>query len=248
MTPTLIFLHGGPGFKDYLKPYFLQLEKRFNCIFYDQIRGPEVTIDDQVNELHSLVQQSSSKVVLIGHSWGGVLATKYASTYEDNLAGLVLMSTGLKASQWSDEFRAELNNLGLEDAPPEKIFLTPSELEFGKPLLDATWEGFSEETFDHIFSTYLNNYDLTEAFQGLHVPVLNIFGEKDVRFPLRVTKSLKQLKKDVVELEILNAGHFPFLLIENRKKITDLIEEIFADQNPNRTTNETNFIAPTKTS
>ncbi len=224
---TLIFLHGGPGFKDYLKPYFTQLEKSFTCIFYDQIRGPEVTIQDQINELQSIVKKSSKKVVLVGHSWGGVLATQYASTYEDHLAGLVLISTGLKASQWRDEFRAELSQLGLEDASLEEIFLTPAELELGKPLLEATGESFSEETFDHLFSTYLSNYDLTEDFQKLQLPVLNIYGDKDVRFPLRVTKSFQKLKKDVIELELPNAGHFPFLLIENRKKIADLIEKNF---------------------
>jgi len=229
MASTLIFLHGGPGFKDYLKPYFTQLEKRFKCIFYDQIRGPKVTIQDQINELHSLVLNSPNKAVLIGHSWGGVLATKYASAYEDQLAGLVLMSTGLNASHWRDEFRAELKNLGLVDASLEEIFLTPIELEFGKPVLDATGESFSEETFDHIFSTYLSNYDLTKDFQNLQIPVLNIFGEKDVRFPLRVTRSFQKLKKDVIELELPNTGHFPFLLIENRKKIAELIEENFTD-------------------
>lgn len=229
MTSTLIFLHGGPGFKDYLKPYFTQLEKKFNCIFYDQIRGPKVTIDAQISELHSLVLKSSQQVILIGHSWGGVLATKYASEHEDKLAGLVLMSTGLNSSQWRDEFRAELKNLGLEDASPEEIFLTPAELEVGKPVLDATGESFSEETFDNIFSTYLSNYDLTNEFQNLQIPVLNIFGEKDVRFPKRVAKSIKSLKRDVIELELANTGHFPFLLIENREKIAELIEKKFAD-------------------
>lgn len=226
---TLIFLHGGPGFRDYLKPYFTQLEKSFRCVFYDQLRGPEVTIQDLVSELHSVVQKSSDKVVLVGHSWGGVLAVKYASVYEDKLAGLVLMSTGLKASQWRDEFRKELHDLALEDASPEEIFLTPPEVEVGKPVLDMTWESFSEETFDSLFSTYLSNYDLTENFQNLQIPILNIFGEKDVRFPLRVTKSFKKLKENVIELELPNTGHFPFLSVENQKKITNLIEENFAN-------------------
>ncbi|HEX7675979.1 MAG TPA: alpha/beta hydrolase [Bdellovibrio sp.] len=227
MSCTLIFLHGGPGFRDYLRPYFTQLEKRFECVFYDQVRGTAVTMQDMVSELHSVVQKASNKVVLVGHSWGGVLATQYASIHEDKLTGLVLMSTGLKASQWRDEFRAELRNLGLEDAPPEKIFLTLPELDIGRPLLDATWESFSEETFDHLFSTYLSNYDLTENFRKLQIPVLNIFGERDVRFPLRVTTSFKQIKKDIIELELPNTGHFPFLLPENRTQISKLIEETF---------------------
>jgi pimeloyl-ACP methyl ester carboxylesterase len=229
MKSTLIFLHGGPGFSDYLKPYFTELETKFDCIFYDQVRGPLVTLREQMSELHSLVLKSRNKVVLIGHSWGGVLATNYASTYEEKLAGLVLMSTGLNALQWRDEFRAELKNLGLENASPEEIFLAPAEREIGKLLLVSVEQTFSEETFDHIFSTYLNTYDLTKNLQRLQIPVLNIFGANDVRFPLRVARSFRKIKKDVIELELPNTGHFPFLLIENRKKISKLIIENFAD-------------------
>lgn len=229
MKPVLIFLHGGPGFRDYLRPYFTELEKKFNCIFYDQSRGPKITIQDQLNELHALVQKTATKVVLIGHSWGGVLATAYASIHQDRLAGLVLMSTGLKASHWRDEFRAELRSHGLEDAPPEKIFLTPLEYELGKSLLEGIEESFSEETFDHLYSTYLKNYDLTDSFKKLRIPIINIFGKNDIRFPLRVTKFLRQLKTDITEIELPNTGHFPFLLADNRKEIAELIEKYFFD-------------------
>ena len=43
---TIIFLHGGPGFKDYLKPYFNPLDSEFKCVFYDQKRGSEVGIEE----------------------------------------------------------------------------------------------------------------------------------------------------------------------------------------------------------
>lgn len=229
MTSTLIFLHGGPGFNDYLKPYFIELEKKFRCIFYDQMRGPEITMRDLVNELHALVLSCSGKVVLIGHSWGGVLAIEYATTHEEKLAGLILMSTGLNSSQWRDDFRVELKSLGLEEASPEEIFFTFHESEHGKPFLNSMAESFSEETFDNVFSTYLSSYDLTKAFQNLKIPILNIFGEKDVRFPLRVTRAFKTINPEVSELELPDTGHFPFLLSENREKIVDLIEKNFAD-------------------
>lgn len=47
---TIIFIHGGPGFKDYLKPYFNELENEFKCIFYNQKRGSKVRIEDLINE------------------------------------------------------------------------------------------------------------------------------------------------------------------------------------------------------
>lgn len=46
MKTNLIFLHGGPGFKDYLKDYFVELSNDFECIFYDQSRGNTVGIGE----------------------------------------------------------------------------------------------------------------------------------------------------------------------------------------------------------
>ena len=229
MSLTFIFLHGGPGFKDYLEPYFNSLEKKFTCVFYDQVRGSKVQIKDQVDQLNDFVQESASRVVLVGHSWGGVLATQYASLYSEKLAGLVLISTGLNTTQWKDEFRAELKSLDLEDAPPENIFLTSKELELGKPLLDSTWEGFSEETFDSLDASFLGDYDLTNVLAKLHIPILNVYGQKDIRFPTRVAKSFRKYNRNLTDLEISDAGHFPFLLKENRDKIIKLIETTFAD-------------------
>jgi proline iminopeptidase len=230
MYPTLIFLHGGPGFRDYLRPYFSSLEDRFKCVFFDQTRGASVEIHHLLEQLDGIVNAESGKVVLIGHSWGGVLGTEYASRYEEKLAGLVLISTGLKASQWKEEFRLELKNLSLEDAPPEKIFLIPAEEELGRPLLDSTWSSFSGETFDNLNATYLSNYDLTLKIAHIKIPILNIFGENDVRFPTRVTKTFRTLNDRIVDCEISKAGHFPFLLDSNKKKIIKLIDQIFSNR------------------
>ncbi len=227
MSPTLIFLHGGPGFRDYLKPYFSSLDEYFRCVFFDQVRGDSIKIEDQLTQLDQIIKSENNQVVLIGHSWGGVLATAFASHCPEKLAGLVLISTGLKASHWKDEFRNELKNLNLEDATPEQIFLTSEELETGRALLDSAWIEFSVETFDSLNSTYLQDYDLTGTLSNLTIPILNIFGQNDVRFPKRVTKSFSKNNSRVIDLEILGAGHFPFLLESNRKKITENIHRLF---------------------
>ena len=151
---SIIFLHGGPGFKDYLKPYLSDLKADFNCIFYDQKRGAKIRIDDLVLELDKLVESQSDKPILLGHSWGGVLGTEYTKRFQSKVSGLVLMSTGLNASQWV-QWNKELDDLGLGDAPPEKLFLTSIELENGKKLLDETMKTFSGETFDSIFELSL---------------------------------------------------------------------------------------------
>lgn len=227
MKPVFIFLHGGPGFRDYLRPYFETLESDFRCVFYDQLRGAEVTMDPLLAQLDAIVESQQNKVVLIGHSWGGVLATQYALTHQEKLAGLVLMSTGLNITQWRDEFHAELAARNLEGAAPEKIYLVEDELQLGNTLLASTWEIFSEETFDQLFETYVKDYDLTQEIAKIQVPILNIFGDGDVRFPPRVSRTFRSFNQRIEDFEMKNAGHFPFLLEENRQKIVALLKQKF---------------------
>jgi pimeloyl-ACP methyl ester carboxylesterase len=223
---TIIFLHGGPGFNDYLKPYLSDLDSDFNCIFYNQKRGPKIKVDDLVLELDKLIESQNDKPILLGHSWGGVLATEYIKRFQGKVSGLVLMSTGLNASQWV-QWNKELDDLGLGDAPPEKLFLTSIELENGKKLLDETMKSFSGETFDSIFESYLKKYDLLNDLRSINVPILNIFGEKDLRFSRSVTRTFRNYNKSIIDIEIKNAGHFPFLEKGNRKSITSSIVKNF---------------------
>jgi len=215
---TIIFLHGGPGFNDYLKPYLLDLKSDFNSVFYNQKRGKEITIDDLVMELDQLIGSQSDKPILLGHSWGGVLAVEYIKRFQSKTSGLILMSTGLNASQWV-QWNSELDDLGLEDASPEELFLTSIELDNGNYLLDETMKTFCGETFDSIFDSYLSKYDLLHDLSNIEVPILNIYGEKDLRFSKNVSNTFKNFNKSIIDIEIPNAGHFSFLNIDNRKNI-----------------------------
>ena len=223
---TIIFLHGGPGFNDYLKPYLSELNSDFNCIFYNQKRGAKIKVDDLVLELDKLIESQNDKPILLGHSWGGVLATEYIRRFQAKVSGLVLMSTGLNAYQWV-EWNKKLDDLGLGDASIEKILLTSTELENGINLLDKAMKSFSGETFDSIFDSYLKTYDLLYALGSINVPILNIFGEKDLRFSRDITKTFRNYNKSIIDIEIKNAGHFPFLEKGNRKSIISSIVKSF---------------------
>lgn len=220
---TIIFLHGGPGFKDYLRPYFFDL-KSFNCVFYDQIQGSKVFLEDQLGELDQKVSQQSGEVILLGHSWGGVLASNFVIRYPNKIKALVLMCTGLNFDVWTKAFHEELEKLGLQNASMEDIFLAPNEKEIGKIFLDKTNADFSRETFDHLFETYLRKYNIEYEFSKLQIPIINIFSENDVRFPVKIARQIANVNSKVKNFEIPQAGHFPFLLLENRKLIFQILE------------------------
>lgn len=228
VKPVLIFLHGGPGFKDYLKPFFLELGIKFDCIFYDQIQGPKVCVLDLITQLDGIVNRHPSKqIILVGHSWGGTLAVEYAIQYQAKIAGLVLLSAGLCREHWFDEFHQELKDLGLEDAGPNEIYLGPEDIEWGSVFLQKCWDTFSEETFASLNQNSVNNFNLIESFALLTLPIINVFGQNDIRFPARILRKYNQYNPRVRNLEISKAGHFPFLNELGKVQIHDLLLSTF---------------------
>jgi pimeloyl-ACP methyl ester carboxylesterase len=54
------------------------------------------TLHQKVWELHTLLEKGGTKppYVLVGHSYGGCIVRQYASTYPDEVAGMVLVEAG----------------------------------------------------------------------------------------------------------------------------------------------------------
>lgn len=119
-STLIICLHGGPGncFR-YLMNCKTLADKGYRVVFYDQ-RGSglsqrfsmaEYTISDvkaleraYYDDLRAIIaaQRRSpvQKVVLLGHSWGAMLASAYAGKYPQEIAGLILAEPG--GLKWED--------------------------------------------------------------------------------------------------------------------------------------------------
>jgi proline iminopeptidase len=93
----LVVVHGGPSLnQDYLLPQLYKLAENNLVIFYDQ-RGSGrsletkldekyINIDQFVEDLETLrISLGFDKFILMGHSWGGLLAMKYAVEHQENL-------------------------------------------------------------------------------------------------------------------------------------------------------------------
>lgn len=193
-----------------------------NCVFYTQKQGSMVTVDDLVSQLDELVEKESSKPWLFGHSWGGVLAIEYAKKFQDKLAGVSLLGTGLSTDQWF-RFKSDLEAKGLQDASPEETFLTINELSVGKKFLEEIWEGFSDDTFESISDAYLENFNLLKDLPNLEIPLLSFYGENDLRFSPEVARSFCDYNSAIIGKELPDSGHFPFLSENNRNEMISMI-------------------------
>jgi proline iminopeptidase len=99
----VIVLHGGPDFDHgYLLPELDQLKDAFRLIYYDQrgrgrsaehVRPEEVTLASDVDDLDEVRQHFRLDApVLLGHSWGTVLALEYALQHPTRVSHLILMN------------------------------------------------------------------------------------------------------------------------------------------------------------
>jgi proline-specific peptidase len=100
----LLIVHGGPGAShDYFLPYLFPLARHNQLVFIDErgsgrserLEDPKLyTVENMVEDVEAVREGLGlSKISLLGHSYGGVLAQAYALKYQANLSHLILCST-----------------------------------------------------------------------------------------------------------------------------------------------------------
>jgi proline iminopeptidase len=112
----VLLLHGGPGadHTDFL-PYLRPLARHCRLVLLDQ-RGSghseriadkrRYHLDYMVQDLEALRKHLNLKRwVVLGHSFGGILAQAYAVRYPHHVAGLVLAGTASTAKAINSDFR-----------------------------------------------------------------------------------------------------------------------------------------------
>lgn len=101
----LVLLHGGPGATHhYFHPTFSRAARFAQVVYYDQRGcglstynpGAGYTVEQAVDDLDRLRDElGCERWVVLGHSWGGLVAQRYALTYPERVAGLVLVCAEL---------------------------------------------------------------------------------------------------------------------------------------------------------
>lgn len=138
--PPIIFLHGGPG--GYVHSAIIQQMKEvaqqgYDIYLYDQIgsglsdrlpKPKDYSFERHLNDLNEIIskQINSPKVILLGHSFGAVLATHFAANHPDKVEKLILSSPGdLQPYKTNDD--GTMLDLSI-------IYPTPNEYHFKTPI------------------------------------------------------------------------------------------------------------------
>jgi pimeloyl-ACP methyl ester carboxylesterase len=113
-SPRVIFLHGGPGMYGYMQTFCEEFSIHCNAVYYEQ-RGSkqgrfETGIDDHLQDLINIVDHysSESKPIVVGHSWGAMLAILFAGSHSNMIAKTIAIGSGPLNKIRGKEFQEEL--------------------------------------------------------------------------------------------------------------------------------------------
>ena len=214
-APVFIFVHGGPGMDEYLEQSFAKpmADLGLRTLFYAQVRSEN--LEDLTRQLSEKIRSApSEKVILVGHSWGGLLiAHTLDCQAERKVQGLVFMN-----SPFSSDFDAvhseELKKRGLKNPTPAEIFLSQTERgsEEAQQLLTKVLASTDEVYLNKVYASFVGKADMTSFLKNLDLPTLFVIGDEDLRVPLACQLSYAKLVKNSQTLRIPKGGHFCYLL------------------------------------
>jgi proline iminopeptidase len=245
---VLIAIHGGPGMSsDYMSSLEQLASDQLKVVMYDQ-RGTgrssspppaatNYTLTKYVADLEAVREATGrTKVHLFGHSWGGIVALRYATIHPERVQSLILTGSGAPSRQQVEEgemhmarARASLQDQGtipdviqnLNDVLPS-YFSDPA-----FPIPEELQHLHYSPTAERLTREALGRFDFTDQVGQLEHPVLVLFGKDDpfgVAMAEATRDALSRADVDFVLLE--DCGHFwhecPDEFFRNTKRFLNL--------------------------
>jgi len=227
---VLIAIHGGPGTSsDYMTSLEQLAGDRLAVVTYDQrgtgrsssppARATNYTLAKYVADLEAVRQATGrDKVDLFGHSWGGILALRYATVHPERVDAIILMGSGAPSRQAVEagemrmaQVRSELQEQGimpraiqtLDDVLPsyfsDPAFVAPDELRLMHYSPSA--ESLTREA--------LGSFDFVDQVGQLEHRVLVLYGMDDP-FGLPMAEATRDALShaDIEYILLQDCGHF----------------------------------------
>lgn len=252
----ILIIHGGPVLdQSYMTGHFDELAKNYRLIFYDQracgksaaqVDSSSMTIQTFVNDIEGIRKKFElDKIHVLGHSWGGLLAVKYAAAFPEHTQSLILSNPVPPITAVWQEEEKELSKRSSPYDSVQRAQIMQSEemknkqvgainklmkLAFKTQFADTTMldqltialpeDYFARSAAFQHMGPELFSYDLTNELQAIKCPALVMYG--DYEPAAKLSGPLYKEKLTGSELvTISKSGHFPF--IENKLEFFDTI-------------------------
>jgi len=234
--PTLIVMHGGPGFDhSTLRPYFDRFADAFHVVYIDHRGNGRSTGDPATWTLARWADDVKAfcdalgieKPLVYGNSFGGMVAMAYASRHPNHPAKLVLSSTAARV-------RLDLTSRIMEErggaearAIAERFWTSRDDAAYADymrvcmPLYNPPGENSEEqaaarrraitrpETGRHFSLGEMRSMDMRPDLAKIQCPALVLAGTYDPITPVVCSEEIRDaLPTGIAQLEIFEgAGH-----------------------------------------
>lgn len=167
-----------------------------------------VTLDYYVILLRNFIQDLKlSNVVLIGHSFGGRVITKYESIYNDSIALILIDSAGIRQKSFKKIFKVfkyKIKKKIFKMFKLRKLYLELVNTSGSKDYQQL--DPISKQTFNNIIKENTIKY-----LSKINTLTFIIWGELDKETPLKMGEIMNKKIKNSTLIKINEVGHFPHL-------------------------------------
>lgn len=246
--PDLIFIHGGPGWDhSYLLPFVLPLALNFRLTFFDLRDCGQSSTKNSDHKIHSTYIDACAEdlgellqkleicdVNILGFSFGGRVAMRFAEINPNKINRLILASTTYSSNykeflKDKSEYKALMSSSSSErinqlwNKPGDQYGSITRELAFDTlkfNIHNPLYVDIANKTLDNIRFTDLwgmgyspektqlmSKKDYSSSLIQLKSKLLILHGDKDLVFPIEMAESLHKLIPGSTFNILWNTGH-----------------------------------------
>ncbi|KAL9617697.1 MAG: hypothetical protein Q9160_007530 [Pyrenula sp. 1 TL-2023] len=241
---TLIFVHGLGSSQNYYFPILPHLNQ-YRCITYDSYAasrsehngsGPHsisTIADDVLGLLDTLNIRSDEKVVVVGHSMGGIVTNHLASAFSSRVKAAVLIGPVHPTPNVAKIFETRIENVQKNGMEAMANTIPNAATGTGAQAVHRSF--IRELLLGQTVEGYISNCRVIEnakapEYWKVQCPVLVIAGDEDKSAPLEGCKTiLNGLGSRVKRLEVLKGcGHWQCIEKPDEvgKLIADFLNEL----------------------
>lgn len=233
--PQVILLHGGPAAPGYMKPVAMELAKHFRVIEpFQRGSGDEpLTVARHIQDLQDVIVEycGDEKPLLVGHSWGAMLALAWAAEHPDIAKAIVLVGCGtfdtasreqmeiIRQQRMDETFRKRLEQLPRKYPNPNTRLAVLGGLYQQLDSVDLI------DVKNHLHGCDAQAHEQTWAdmvrlqsegiypapFASIRCPVLMLHGDDDPHPGAMIRKSLLPYLPQLEYISWPTCGHYPWL-------------------------------------
>ncbi len=249
--PIAFVIHGGPG-ADHTsqKPTFSCLSQKLQLVYFDHrgqgrsARGAKetYTLENNVEDMEALRQYLGlEKIIIIGTSYGGMVALSYAVRYPQNVQSLIVIATagshrflelakvnlakkGTKEQQaiaqllWDGKFE---NEAQLQEY--FQVMMSMYSITYKPETPGKSWNRtiLSPDAINVAFGGFLRSYNVLDQLHKITAPTLVIAGKHDWICPPELSAEIAAAIPNA-DLRIFeNSGHL--IRVDEPEALLDVI-------------------------